>query len=349
MTRRQILAACVTAPLLRARTLTIGPEASVEEALRRAGAGSEVVLRPGFYRGIRVPRECEGVTIRSEIKWKAVVLGSTEHGVFVSAPRVTIDGLEVVGSRIDGIKAAADGVTIRNCWVHNNSSQGVTIHGFKDWTIERNLIEFNGQHPQLQHGIYADGENGAVRSNIVRHNSGYGVQLYPEMRGVTVENNLIHGHSKKGGIVLAAPSGRNRLVNNTIADNAYGIRLMGGSGQAIANNIIVGPSPISRDAEAGEPDARANWTDDPKFVDRQHEVYFLAADSPAIGKGAARLASATDCWGRRRDARVEPGAFPFVPALANGESRAAWHNGWAYRFRSQDPKMEMPDLWIPPQ
>jgi len=345
MTRRELLAAAVATSAASAgeTIVTLGPGDSIEAAL--ANGAKTVVLSPGIYRGLRI--RTPGVTIRSAVKWKAVVLGSEDHGVFIEAPGVTVDGLEVAGSRVDGIKASADNVAIRNCWVHNNCAQGIAIHGRKRWTIERNLIEFNGQHPQLQHGIYADGEDGVVSANVVRHNSGYGVQLYPAIRGVRVVNNLIHGHGKKGAIVLAAPAGRSLIANNTIADNAYGVRLMGGAGQVIANNIIVGPDPVSKDPDAGEPVLHSNLFDDPKFVDRAREIYFLAPGSPAIGKASAEFAPETDFWGRGRPADL--GGVPFHASLGEPASRAAWHNGWPYRFSAIDPKMEMPDLWRDPR
>lgn len=326
------------------------PWPSVEFALGRGSR--EIVLLAGVYRGVRVGREFGGTAeaptvIRSDKKWKAVVLGSVEHGVAVEAPWVVVDGLEVAGSRIDGIKASADGVAIRNCWVHNNAAQGIAIHGKRRWRIERNLIEFNGQHPQLQHGIYADGEDGVVSANVIRHNSGYGVQLYPAMRGVAVVNNLIHGHSTKGGIVLATAGGRSVVANNTIADNAYGVRLMGGAGQVIANNIIVGRGEaVSKDGEAGDAVLVANVTEDPRFVDRMRETYFLAAGSPAIGKASREYAPERDFWGRERS--KDAGAFPFVARLTEAGARSRWHNGWPYRFSVSDPRMEMPDLWIDP-
>lgn len=351
MTRRALMLAAMAAPALEARkpAIYVDSESAVEAALGRAGGGCEIVLRPGIYRGIHIAREFAGTAaaptvIRAETKWKATVLGSAGLGISIEAAFAVVDGLEVAGSRIDGIKASADDVTVRNCWVHNNSAQGIGIHGRKRWTIERNLIEFNGQHPQLQHGIYADGEDGVVRGNIIRHNSGYGVQLYPAMRSVTVENNLIHGHSTKGGIVLAAAGGRSAIVNNTIADNAYGIRLMGGSGQVIANNIITGRGDsVSRDADAGDPVLACNLTADAGFVDRTREVYFLAPSSPAIGKASREHAPASDFWGHERSADI--GAFPFVAALVPATARAGWHNGWPYRFSSSDPTMDMPDFW----
>ncbi len=344
------------------------PWPSVEFALSKVGGGNTIVLLPGAYRGpIRISRAYAGTAgaptiIRSEVKWKAAIMGSTEHGVYVAdnAHWVVIDGLEVFGARMDGIKVSGDNCTVRNCWVHNNSSMGIAIHGRKGWTIENCLVEFNGQHVQFHHGIYADGENYIVRGNVVRHNSGYGMQLYPSALNGAVTNNLIYGHARKGGIVLAAPSkgGNNLIANNTIADNGNGINVMSGSGEVVANNIIVGPTALTgmyaADYNLCRPECvqgAHGMSEDPRFVYASRGAYFLSASSPAMARGSADFAPEVDFWGRPRPKDTAPdlGAFPFVPSLAGDEARNGWYEGWAYRFSPLEERLDMPDLWVEPR
>ena len=345
------------------------PWPSVEVALAKAGGGHTIVLAPGIYLGgINVARQFAGTAdaptvIRAAAKWKAVIVGAAQHGVYAAAAWVVVDGLEVTGARVDGIKIAGDHGVVRNCWVHNNCGNGVAIHGKTGWTIENCLIEFNGQHVQLLHGIYADGDTVAVRNNVIRHNSGYGIQLYPAARQATVVNNLIYGHARKGGMVIESPrdGGGNVIANNTLVENAYGISIHSGKGDVVVNNILVGPSPIQQDRSAGlvadynlcSPACAQGphgVTANPQFVDAAHGAYWLKPSSPARGAADPGRVPTADFWGRPRAAAApaDMGAFPFVPYLATAEARAAWHNGWAYCFSPNDARLGMPDLWMPP-
>ena len=348
------------------------PWPSVEFALARVGGGQVIVLKPGFYRRpILIGRQCSGTkdaptVIRSERKWKAVVGGSPTHGVYTEGcDWVVIDGLEVFGALVDGIKVQGNDSVVRNCWVHNNTSMGIAIHGRKRWTIENNLIEFNGQHIQFQHGIYADGEDWVVRNNVVRHNAGYGIQLYPSCRNGRAENNLVYGHARKGGIILACPpgGGRNVIANNTIADNAYGIEIWNGKGEVVVTTIIAGPSPFqagqhSEDLLVDYNLCRApcslpgehNIVADAGFLNAGRGFYYLLKDSPAIGRGSEKSAPETDFWRRRREPGAAPdlGALAFSPLLLLEPARYTEsdprNGGWAYHFTRS-----LPDMWAFPE
>ena len=224
--------------------------------------------------------------------------------------------LPVLGGLTDGIKMEADHDTVRNCWVHNNTAMGVAMHHRNGGIIESNLIEFNGSHPQLDHGIYADGDGLIVKSNIVRHNAGYGMQLYPKASNFVVSSNLIYGHPRKAGIILACPKGggKNRVINNTLAENNGGIDVWDGDGEVIANNILVSGSKAEVLAfksgsknmvvdynlclPASEPAWQHGVTGDPQFVNASRGAFWLKEGSPAIGAGGAEYAPATDFWDR---------------------------------------------------
>jgi hypothetical protein len=122
--------------------------------------------------------------IKAEVKWQAVILGAEYHVVYTAdrCDWVTIDGFEVMGGRYDGVKISGDYSVVRNCWVHNNKAMRIAMHNSKGGTIENNLIEFNGDHVQFDHGVYADGEGLTLRGNIVRHNASYGLHLYPSIK-----------------------------------------------------------------------------------------------------------------------------------------------------------------------
>lgn len=349
----------------------LSPWPSVQFALERVGGGNTIVLKPGFYQGqLRVSREYAGTPaaptiIKSEVKWKAVLYGSLEHGVYVAdnANYVVIDGFEVAGARLDGIKIAGHNGVVRNCWVHGANSMGISIHGKQYWTIENNLVEYNGQNVQFHHGIYADGQDYTLRNNIVRHNSGYGVQLYPDARRGVVTGNLIYGHTRKGGMVLQLKgTGRNVIANNTFTENALGINIYGGQGDVIVNNIFAGGPAIAKDSKTQALLVDYNLCSpactqgthglegDPMFVYASRGAFYLKDGSPAIGTGTKEFAPATDFWGRPvdPDLPVDIGAFPYVPYLTTSASRASWYSGYAYRYSPGSSSGEMPDLWVSP-
>jgi len=121
---------------------------SVEHALSKVGGGHTILVKPGLYRGpIQIAKQFAGTrerptVIQSEVKWKAVVFGAEYHVISNGdgCDWVTIDGLEVLGARYDGIKMNGDHNVVRNCWVHNNQAMGVAMHNQRGGVIENNLV-----------------------------------------------------------------------------------------------------------------------------------------------------------------------------------------------------------------
>ena len=147
--------------------------------------------------------------IKAEVKWQAVILGAEYHVIYTAdgCDWVIIDGFEVMGGRYDGVKINGDHNAVRNCWVHNNKAMGIAMHNQKGGVIENNLIEFNGDHVQFDHGVYADGDGLTVHGNIVRHNASYGLHLYPSIKNSRIDNNLVYGQVRRRGIIVACPKG----------------------------------------------------------------------------------------------------------------------------------------------
>jgi hypothetical protein len=241
------------------------PWPSVAAALEKVGGGHTIVLRRGEYRGpIKVTAEAAGTgknptIIKSEKKWEAAIVGSTGENPALSSdkdcPWVVFDGFEVYGAAA-GIWLGGEYNTARNCWVHNNwGFDGIGSHS-KGAVIESNLIEYNGQNPQFHHGIYADSDGLVARNNIVRHNAGFGIHCYSDVKNAYIANNLVYGHTFRPGILIACAThvGKNVIVNNTVVDNAVGIRVSGGNGDKIYQHC-------GGDKDRGQPGRRHSGYD----------------------------------------------------------------------------------------
>src|SRR5262245_19715660 len=348
------------------------PFSSVEAALGKVGGGHTIIVKSGVYRGpIQIARRFAGTketptTIKAEIKWKAIIIGSSGHVISNDddCHWVTVDGFQVQGARYDGIKMNGDHNVVRNCWVHNNQAMGVAMHNKRHGFIENNLIEFNGSHIQFDHGVYSDGDDLVIRGNVVRHNASYGLQLYPSLKNSVIANNVVHGQVRRRGIIVACPKGggQNRIINNTVVEDQP-LTIWGGDGELVANNILVGRGGealfldqqtrnVSADYNLCVPKSERQGahgvTDDPMFVEAARGLFGLRAESPARGKGNPEHAPATDFWGRPR-ARGQPpdlGAMPFVLELASPQARKRFEGSWAYYRHGSGGTI--PDLWVLP-
>lgn len=344
------------------------PWPSVEYALSKVGGGHTIIVRPGIYRGpIQIGKQYAGTeenptVIKSEEKWKAVIVGAPYHVISNGdgCDWLVIDGFEAMGGRYDGIKMNGDYNTVRNCWVHNNKAMGVAMHSKKGGVIENNLIEFNGDHVQFDHGVYASGDGLTFRGNVVRHNASYGLHLYSSIKNSIVVNNLVYGQVRDRGIIVSCPEGggKNVVVNNTVVEN-HPLTIWNGDGEVVVNNILVSDSEIfslnddTRNVlidynlcmPGSDLQGQHGITGDPRFVDAGKGVFWLRKDSPAIGKGSPEHAPDMDFWGRPRSKDQAPdlGAFPFSPFLITDQARAVLEYGWAYHRHGTGT---IPDFWI---
>lgn len=359
------------------------PYPSIAEALGAHGGGHTYTFLPGFYPGpLLVPRPRQGwpdvrTIVRSEHKWAAVVLGSPSHGLLAdgAVANVVIDGFEITGSRSYGVQLTGHHIGVQNCWIHGNAHQGLGIQVSEDVEIVRNLIEYNGIHPQFQHGMYLSGERFFVSSNIVRHNSGYGVHLRKYIRESTFSLNLIHSNGR-GGLALSSelPSGHNWFISNTLVNDATSFKLPTGDEDRVVNNIVIS---FSEDPATvnGHALIQSHTTADDgihahnnlilrsvgrEFVAPGNGVFWLSGTATARNAGSPNHATRRDFWGRRRsdDSTPDLGAFDYVPFLTTDAARAGWSDGWAYRRSPPvaplsagqgDSKVMMPDFWAEPQ
>jgi hypothetical protein len=172
--------------------------------------GGRLVLEPGVYPPIYIA--VPGTVLEAKYPWTARVEGGGDHAIYANAPNCTVRGMQCMKAAKSGVKVEAGGKVL-GCWVHHNGDSGIASHGGNGNEIIGNLVEFNGDDIQFDHGIYADGEGLLIKDNIVRFNSGYQIHLYPSLRGSRVEGNTMfeYGH---GRCIALASGGMNVLRGN---------------------------------------------------------------------------------------------------------------------------------------
>lgn len=151
-----------------------GPGA-LQNAIAGAAPGDVLVLQPGTYAGAVVVAQSLTVQARG----KAIIDGQGQGTVItVAAPDVTLRGLTVTGSGMDGqaldagikILKKADRVTVEGNTLLGNL-HGIDVHGGKDARVIDNRIE-GTQNPRMNdrgNGIYVWNSPGAlVQGNSVR-------------------------------------------------------------------------------------------------------------------------------------------------------------------------------------
>lgn len=356
------------------------PFGDFQTALKRAGGGHTYIFMPGVYSGKEIVVEDKyggtayaPTVLRSMNKYEAVIHGSTGDGIVIrnGAKWTIVDGFTVRGSKLNGIRCSSDYVAIQNCRVHNNCGMGISSHGYNNVIIEKNIVEFNGDHIKFEHGIYADGENLIIRNNIVRFNASWGLHLYPDIRNSEIVNNLVYGNNG-WGILVASKTGpaNNRIVNNTVVNNGRGIITGPGWGDVIMNNIVV--NNLSWTFGDDEPiqtrqglDINKNKVDynlvlpkmknegpntisaDPGFADPRTMHFVLKPSSPAVGKGNPGAVPEIDFFGNDIDKTkaVDIGCFPARYTGAYMKLVEKMNNRWPF-FDFGDTEFEKkPDIW----
>lgn len=357
------------------------PWKNFQSFVHQVGGGNQFIFLPGTYDGQQITLRARHAgtpqnptVFKSEIKYKAIFHGSPGHAFYAQndCEWTIFDGLVCRGANLAGIKANADNSVIRNCWLLHNYL-GIEAHSSNKSVFERNLIEFNGNHPGYEHGIYADGDGLTIRQNIVRFNSSYGILLWDNAKNCLIENNLCYANVLSGILVCTQDEGHNRIIHNTIVENGYAFSLYFPNNikqeMTIANNIIVNNVKCLHDLKnnffnihsktvdindltikgnvfwpACPGVDKTNIIDNPKFVDPKKGLFYLNASNKIRGKALPEYVSQVDFFGRVRDPNnSDPGCFMYSPILKDLQKRKGWHYGWPYYFKEEVG--DLPELW----
>ena len=128
----------------------------------------------------------EPTIIQAKNPWKAIVRGNhLTYGIDCRADTI-IRGVRVEGSRI-GVSSADDvTMTIEDCWIQLNYTQGIDSHGRLE--LRRCLVEHNGSDPIHDHNVYCH-DQFDVFNSIIRDAVGWSLHGYNE-----ANQKAVHGH-----------------------------------------------------------------------------------------------------------------------------------------------------------
>jgi hypothetical protein len=238
-------------------------------------AGDRVMVGNGTYQGFMIQSHGKAglpIVFKAQSNGANITTrnATTSDGINIESwgdtpsDFVTVDGFNVYNQPRMGIRAiGGNGIVIKNCTSHNNSSNGIFSGDTPNIQVLNNTAYENGSS-SYEHNIYisnALSDGAIVRGNLIySSNAGNGLQLNGdwEMGGdgfidnALIENNIVYGNSKKGLSLISIRFGR--IQNNIIYNNgpaAGGIHLVDQGGQnfstgnVVVNNTIDEPNQAS--------------------------------------------------------------------------------------------------------
>lgn len=311
------------------------PFRSIARAARAAMPDSTVHVAPGVYEGgFRTSVNGSGsgrIYFVSTIRWGALIVAPASAGA-TQAWDNRGDYIDIVGFQVDGSGAGwTYGIynggsygMIRNNLVHHVASQamctsaggagigGDGYYGGLAIDVVGNLVHDIGPPGcRFFHGIYLS-TTGSVKNNVVYRAAEGAIHLWHDAHDVVIANNTVT--TSHTGIIVGGgdyyhhpgPNNNTIVVNNIVYDNTVGIAEAGqtGPGNRYANNLVYQNAAANfrlRNALAPSATVRAA----PRFVGYARSGspdLHLGARSPAIGKGTAMHAPASDFDGMPRSA-----------------------------------------------
>ncbi|NJM84137.1 MAG: nitrous oxide reductase family maturation protein NosD [Tabrizicola sp.] len=215
-----LLALTLSLPALAAEVQVMPWPGALQAAIAGAEPGDVLLLQPGTYPGAVTIGE--SLTLLAE--GEAIIDGQGKGTVItVTAPDVTLRGLTVIGSGMDGqgldagikIVKKADRVTVEGNRLSGNL-HGIDVHGGKDARVIGNVIE-GTENPRMNdrgNGIYVWNSPGAV-----------------------VEGNSVRW-GRDG--IFANASRKNVFRNNLFRDLRFAIHYMYTNDTEVAGNVSIG-------------------------------------------------------------------------------------------------------------
>jgi parallel beta-helix repeat protein len=299
-----------------ARGTRSAPLRSAQALVNRLRPGGKGCLETGVYRediGIRhggTPGK--RVTLTSAPGSLATLAGT----LFIaeSASYVTLSDLRLNGASGQGVPSpqvngdhitfVGDDVTNDHtgiCFVLGGSSDRYGVAN--STTIASSRIHDCGRLPptHFDHGIYlAHSRDAVIVDNLIYDNADWGLHLYPDAQGSTIEHNVVDGN---GDGLIFAGSGDLASSDNVVAENIisnstgaldgdnYGWNVTSfwgsavGSGNVLTRNCLWDGAAGNVNEAAGGFSSSGNRLANPDYVSRVTGDFRLRPGSPCTGRG----------------------------------------------------------------
>jgi hypothetical protein len=304
-------------------------------------AGTTVWVAPGTYAGGFKTTASGTAAARiyyvSTTKWGAKIVPPASSSNDVAFDNrgnyVSIIGFDVDGSKPGAGKAWLHGIytggsydMIQENHVHHianaatctsagGSAIGVDSYykGVQDDVVANTVNDIGPAACKYIQGIYVS-TSGTVKNNLVYRVGEAAIHLWHDATSVIITNNTIakshYGIIVGGGDFYFTSAGNNNTIvaNNIIYDNGIGISEQGKTGSAnkYTNNLVY-KNGTAISLQSGKT-ATSTVSSDPLFVGYSATAatpnFHLTSSSPAISRGTAANAPATDIDGKARNSSV---------------------------------------------
>ena len=217
-----------------------GPYTTIQAAYNVAPAGATIFVKNGSYPALSMNKAVKLIAHPESVVQPKIAGITVQDNV----KNWLIQGFDITGAAVDGIKVYSAPGEVLNSWIHGNKSQGILIVDASDIRIEGNTIEYNGLTPSACmvgnsnpkkhcHEIYMSNYRGLggpdriiIKNNILRGASGRGIQWNGDNTGTGVKmtDSIIEGNTIEKcswGMVLWANADNNIIRNNSISTIGY--------------------------------------------------------------------------------------------------------------------------------
>jgi len=213
-----------------------GNYSSIQEAIDSASNNNTIFVRKGiYYENIIITKPIELI---GEDRDTTIINGNGSLSIIhISADYVKISGFTITNSSrtTEGIKIRGSYNIISDCNISSNENYGLYLQA--NPTTTSNIIKFNTFYNN-DYGIFStNAKTNNISSNTFTHNTVYALYL-----STTSNDNLISDNKfmENNYAIRIKSSLINKVINNLIKNNQYGLYFCCGAENNIAyNNFFI--------------------------------------------------------------------------------------------------------------